>query len=101
MHRQNNDVSSFKPSADTRNVWYVGGYIFGAALFFATNNLYSFIAFGIVATLAILFAICFAIAWLMPKKLKQYLNRKYNQLEEKDLSEEELLDLIHTQLNRK
>lgn len=62
----------------------------------------SFIAvfiFGITAILTFIFSICYAIAWFMPKCLKNYLNRDYEIIEEKELSENDLIRLIKKELS--
>ncbi|TFG30287.1 MAG: hypothetical protein EU532_01490 [Promethearchaeota archaeon] len=62
----------------------------------------SFIAvfvFGITAILTVVFSICYAIAWFMPKRLKNYLNRDYEIIKEKELSEEDLVRLIKKELS--
>lgn len=64
------------------------------------NYLESYIVFGIISIMAIIFAVGFALAWFMPHKLKRFLNKGYQSIEDKDYSEEELLDMIEKQLNK-
>ena len=42
----------------------------------------------IITTLNIIFAVLSLIAWVMPKKIKGYLNRDYSKSEDEELSEE-------------
>ncbi|MFX1276517.1 MAG: hypothetical protein ACFFBP_19560 [Promethearchaeota archaeon] len=41
------------------------------------------------------------IGWIMPKKLKLYFNKNYKIIEDKEFSEEELMNLIRNQLSEK
>ena len=59
-----------------------------------TSNFQSYIVFGITATLAILYGIAFALAWLMPKRFKNYLNKGYEPLETKEYSQEEIIEIF-------
>ena len=56
-------------------------------------------AFGIAAIIAIIFAVGMFLAWIMPDWFKRYLNRDYEILEDTELTEEELLNMIKTQLS--
>ena len=59
-----------------------------------SNNLQSYIVFGIVAIIAIVFSIAFLLAWLMPSKFKNYLNKGYEPLESKEYSQEEIIEIF-------
>jgi len=63
------------------------------------NYIESYIVFGIISIMAIIFALGFALAWFMPKWFKRYLNKGYQHVEDKEYSEEELLDIIEKQLS--
>ena len=63
------------------------------------NYLESYIVFGIISTMAIIFAVGFALAWFMPERFKRYLNKGYQAVEDKEYSEEELMDLIKRELS--
>lgn len=52
----------------------------------------------LITTLNIIFAVLSLIAWVMPKKLKEYFNRNYSKLEDEELSEEQLLAQVKLQL---
>lgn len=52
----------------------------------------------IIVLLNIIFAMLSLIAWIMPKKLKGYFNKDYSKLEDKELSEEQLLAQVKSQL---
>ena len=65
------------------------------------NNLASLIVFGIMATNAIIFSIGFLLAWMMPKKVKIFINRNYQSIEDKEITEEELMVLIQKELLEK
>ena len=64
------------------------------------SNLLSFIQFAVTVILSLIFIIGMIIAWVIPKKLKNYLNRKkgYKPSEDRDLSENELMKLAQDQL---
>ncbi|MFX0074686.1 MAG: hypothetical protein ACFE96_04555, partial [Candidatus Hermodarchaeota archaeon] len=64
------------------------------------SNLLSFINFGITVILSLIFILGMIKAWVIPKRLKNYLNRKkgYKSSEEEDFSEVELMKLIKNQL---
>ena len=64
------------------------------------NDPISLIIFGITAVMAITYAIGFALSWFMPKWLKRYFNKGYERSIEKEYSEEELMNLIKSQLNK-
>ena len=49
--------------------------------------------------LNVIFAILNSIAWIMPKRVKQYLNRGSQLKEEKEFTEKELLEIISQQLS--
>ena len=52
----------------------------------------------IITLLNIIFAILSLIAWVMPRKLKEYFNRGYFKTEDEELSEEQLLAQVKKQL---
>jgi len=52
----------------------------------------------IITSLNIIFAVLSLIAWVMPKKLKDYFNRDYSKLEDEEISEEQLLTQVKKQL---
>ena len=64
------------------------------------SDLLSVIQFFVNVIFSLIFIIGMVIAWVIPKKLKNYLNRKkgYKQSEDRDLSEDELMKLITGQL---
>lgn len=53
-----------------------------------------------VASSFIIFSFGNLIAWIMPKKLKEYYNRNYKVPISEDLSEKDLLDKIKSQLSK-
>ena len=55
------------------------------------NILYSYMLVGII----ILYSFGMFIAWIMPKKLKSYFDKDFKPAEEKELSEQELMDRIN------
>lgn len=59
----------------------------------------SYIVFGIISTMAIIFAVGFALAWFMPERFKRYLNKGYQAVEDKEYSEDELMDIIKRELS--
>jgi uncharacterized membrane protein YciS (DUF1049 family) len=63
------------------------------------NYLESYIVFGIISIMAIIFAVGFALAWFMPGWFKRFLNKGYHAVEDKEYSEEELMDLIKRELS--
>ncbi|MFX0030399.1 MAG: hypothetical protein ACFE8B_14400 [Candidatus Hermodarchaeota archaeon] len=65
-------------------------------------DLLSFIQFTITVILSLTFIIGMIIAWIIPERLKDYINRKYGYkpLEDSGLSEEKLMKLIRDQLER-
>jgi len=84
-------------------------YPFHAILFFLIpwnsdwadpSNLLSFIQFAVTVILSLIFIMGMTIAWIIPKRLKNYLNRKkgYRPSEELDFSEDELMKLINDQI---
>jgi len=54
----------------------------------------------LIVFLNIIFAVLSLIAWVMPKKIKDYFNRNYSKSEDEDLSEEELLAQVKLQLSK-
>lgn len=64
------------------------------------SNLLSLIQFFVNTIFSLIFIIGMTIAWIIPKKLKNYLNRKkgYRPSEERDFSEDELMKLIKDQI---
>lgn len=65
------------------------------------SNPLSLAVFGVTAILAVIFAIGFGLAWLMPSWLKNRFNKGYKIVIEKEFTEQELINLIKTQLNKK
>lgn len=63
------------------------------------NHISSYMVFGIISIMAIIFAVGFALAWFMPRRLKRFLNKGYQRVEDKEYSEEELLSVIESQLS--
>jgi len=61
------------------------------------NNI-SLMVFGATAILVVIFSIGFTFAWIMPNWMKKHANKDYKPLEEKELSEDELMNLIKKQL---
>ena len=62
------------------------------------SNLISVAVFGTTAVLAVIFSVGFLFAWIMPDRLKKYLNRNYQTVKDSELTEEELMNLIRKQL---
>jgi len=62
------------------------------------DNIISLAVFGTTAVISVIFAIGFGVAWLMPNRLKEFFNRNYQLLDEKEYTEEELMNLIREQL---
>jgi len=56
-------------------------------------------AFGITAIMAIIFGVGMFLAWIMPDSLKNYLNKGYKSLEDKEFTEEELMDMVKKELS--
>jgi hypothetical protein len=56
----------------------------------------SLIVFGISAIVAMIYSITFALAWIMPKKFKNYLNRGYTPVNEEEMVEEEIMSVFMT-----
>ena len=65
------------------------------------NNFVSLASFGATAILVVIFSIGFSIAWIMPSRLKQFLNRNYQATKEKEFQENDLLDQIKKELSQK
>ena len=63
------------------------------------NYLESYIVFGIISIMAIIFAVGFALAWFMPSWFKRFLNKGYQSVEDKEYTEEELMNLIKRELS--
>ncbi len=59
-------------------------------------NPQSLIIFGISSILALIYTITFALAWIMPNKFKNYLNRGYTPVKEKKMVEEEIMSEFMT-----
>ncbi|TFF69058.1 MAG: hypothetical protein EU516_01705 [Promethearchaeota archaeon] len=57
------------------------------------------IIFIFVASALLIFSFGNLLAWVMPKSLKRYFNRKYEIKEEENFSEKELMDIIKTKLS--
>ncbi len=64
-------------------------------------SLASVLNFGLLAIITIIYSSGYALAWFMPNRLKRYLNRNYQPVEEETFSEEELMNLIRNQLQGK
>jgi hypothetical protein len=56
-------------------------------------------AFGITAIMAIIFGVGMFLAWIMPDWFKNYLNKGYKPLEDKEFTEEELMELVKRELS--
>ena len=65
------------------------------------DNIISLIIFGTTAILVVSFAIGFFIAWIMPTWFKKRINRDYIPSQDREYSEEELMQLIKKQLDEK
>lgn len=65
------------------------------------NNIISLAIFGTTAILVIAFSIGFFIAWVMPNWIKKKINKNYQPSEDKEYTEEELMQLIKTQMDDK
>jgi hypothetical protein len=65
------------------------------------SNLISVAVFGTTAVLSVIFSVGFFFAWIMPNWLKKYLNRNYQPIKDKELTEEELMNLIRKQLTER
>ncbi len=65
------------------------------------DNIISLAVFGTTAVISVIFAIGFSLAWLMPNRLKKFFNRNYQLLDEKEYTEDELMNLIREQLANK
>lgn len=64
-----------------------------------TGEISAILAFGITAVLVLIFSICNVVAWFMPKALKKILSSKTSSSPEKDLKEEEIMDIIKNEIN--
>ncbi|MBD3255315.1 MAG: hypothetical protein GF383_09495 [Candidatus Lokiarchaeota archaeon] len=64
------------------------------------SNPNSLIIFGTLAIMGMLYSVIFAISWLMPKSLKNYINKGYKIKIDEEYSEVELMNLIKKQLNK-
>ncbi len=60
----------------------------------------SLIVYGLISILVLIYGLVFSLAWIMPNRLKKYLNRNYHPVEEKEYSEEELMHLIKEQISK-
>ena len=62
----------------------------------------SFFIYSITSVTILAYGILFTLAWLMPKQLKDYFNRKGNYIttEDKEFTDDELIDLIKRELDR-
>jgi len=63
------------------------------------SHIVSYIVFGIISIMAVIFAVGFALAWFMPGWYKRFLNKGYQSVEDKEYSEEELMNLIRKELS--
>ena len=66
------------------------------------STLQSFLIYSITTIITLVYGLLFTLAWLMPKQLKDYFNRKENYVvtEDKDYTEDELIELIKRELDR-
>jgi hypothetical protein len=66
------------------------------------SNLFSTITFSLISLFSVGFGISVFIAWIMPMRLKKYINQKQGYVKEKelDLSDEELMNLLKEQISR-
>jgi hypothetical protein len=62
------------------------------------DNIISLAVFGTTAIISVIFAFGFSLAWMMPNRFKKFFNRNYQLLDEKEYTEEELMNLIREQL---
>lgn len=60
------------------------------------NVIYSYMILGFT----IFYSICAFIAWIMPKRLRQFFNKDFKPLSEKEYSESELIEIINRELSR-
>ena len=62
----------------------------------------SFLIYSITSIITLAYGLLFTSAWIMPKRLKNYFNRKgdYTATEDKEYSEDELIELIKRELDR-
>ena len=62
----------------------------------------SFLIYSITSIIILAYGILFTLAWLMPKQLKDYFNRKENYVltEDEEYTEDELIELIKRELDR-
>ena len=56
-------------------------------------------AFGITAIMAIVFAVGMFLTWIMPDWFKDYLNKGYKQIEDKEFTDEELMNIVKQELS--
>jgi hypothetical protein len=66
-----------------------------------TDNIISLLLFGITASLVVMFSLGFALAWIMPNRFRNYLNKNYSSIEDIEYREKELIDNIKKELNQK
>ena len=62
------------------------------------SNFVSLMVFGVSAIIGVIFSIGFAFALMMPKKIKEYLNKDFRISEDIDISEKDLLEQIKNDL---
>ena len=58
------------------------------------NNILSFTIFGIMAIFSLIISVGFFLAWVTPNWYKNYLNKGYEPLEQKEFSEGEIFEII-------
>ena len=63
-----------------------------------TSTILGTITFGLTSILAISYSIAYALAWIMPNRVKKFYNRGYQPIEEEEMTEEELMKRIREQL---
>ncbi|TXT57280.1 MAG: membrane protein of unknown function [Promethearchaeota archaeon] len=59
------------------------------------------ILFTINIIIALIFSGCFFVSWIIPKSLKNYINRNYQEREFQDLNEIEIIKKVKNDLNKK
>lgn len=59
-----------------------------------TSTTVGVVTYGLTALLSISFSVAFAVAWIMPNRIKSYFNRGFAPLHEGEITEEELMNLI-------
>lgn len=65
------------------------------------QDLVTFIIFSITLIIVLSFSFGFSFAWIMPKNLKDFIDRNYKEREFEDLNEIEIIELIKEDLEKK